>query len=273
MSISLAPIRIGPVALSGERLLVAVAVLAALVCVELVARRRGRDADWAWTAVIVGLLAARLAWVTAHLPAYLARPQEILFVWQGGFTAWAGALAAVAWAVGRSWRAPGPRIRDLLPGLAAAGAAGVVTLALLPAEPAPPSLDTVRAPLTSMSGEVAAPADWVGRPLVVNLWATWCGPCRRELPMLIEELEAREGIDLALASQGEAQGTVARYLEAEGLAAQAVWLDPEQALSRAYGVVGLPTTLFVDRSGEVRRVAFGELNRARLAASLGALGP
>ena len=100
---------------------------------------------------------------------------------------------------------------------------------------------------------------------MVNLWATWCGPCRRELPMLLDELAGRDDVRLALVSQGERAATVRDYLEAQGLPGDDVWLDRQGALGRAVSLVGLPTTVFVDAGGRVVEVAFGEISRARLA--------
>ncbi|NBC94900.1 MAG: TlpA family protein disulfide reductase, partial [Deinococcus-Thermus bacterium] len=100
--IDLAPIRLGPLALDGERALVGVTLAALLLVAEVVARRRGDDAEWAWTSVGIGLLVARAAWVAGHPAAYAERPLEALFFWQGGFFAWVGIVAGGAWAL---WRA------------------------------------------------------------------------------------------------------------------------------------------------------------------------
>lgn len=266
----LAPVRIGPLALAGERAWVALVLLAALVVAEAIARRRGRDADWAWGAVGVGLMAARLAWVVAHPGAYLARPLEIVQIWQGGFVASAGLAAGVLWAAWRL-RVRGASLRELAAPAGAAAVVAVAALALLPVAPQRPGLDRIDAAVTRLTGESAPVEAWRGVPTVVNLWATWCGPCRRELPMLIDELGGRDDVRLALVSQGEDAATVLAYLQAQGLPADDVWTDPSGALGRALSLVGLPTTVFVDADGAVREVTFGELSRARLADALGAI--
>lgn len=241
--------------------------LAAQVVDEGIARRRGRDADWAWGAVGVGLPAARLAWVGAHPGAYLARPLEIVQIWQGGFVAWAGLAAGVLWAAWRL-RARGRSLREHGAPAGAAAVVAVAALALLPVAPQRPGLDRIDAAVTRLSGESVAVSAWRGRPTVVNLWATWCGPCRRELPMLIDELAGRDVVRLAPMSQGEDVATVRGYLRAQGLPADDVWTDPSGSLRRAVSLVGLPTTVFVDAGGAVREVAFGELSRVRLADAL-----
>jgi thiol-disulfide isomerase/thioredoxin len=269
----LAPLALGPLVLSGERALVALALAVGLVAAEVLARRRGVEAEWAWTALFVGLVAARVGWIVAHPQAYLSRPLEMLYVWQGGFLAWAGIVAGVAWALWRAPRAGLPRSAVAGPA-AAAAAAAVVALVLLPVAPDRPTLGAMEAvvrPLTAPE-RLESVGEWRGTPTVVNLWATWCGPCRRELPLLLEVAAGRDDVRLALVSQGESGATVAAYLEEQGLPAGDVRIDPARTLGTAVALAGYPTTLFVDGDGVVVEVAFGELSRARLLRGMGAIG-
>lgn len=267
----LAPFALGPVVLAGDRAFVAIVLLAVLVAVEIRSRRRGADAEVGWTSVWIGLLVARVAWIATHPSSYLANPLEALFVWQGGFVAWAGLAAGIAWA---SWRtyAQGRPAADLATPLAAGAAVALVAMTLLPVAPDRPALGSLDLSVRDLAGSEATVASWTGRPTVVNLWATWCGPCRRELPMLIEELGGREDLRLALVSQREASATVRAYLDAQGLPPDDVWLDGAGALGRAVALAGLPTTLFVDAGGEVREVVFGEISRSRLLEAASRIG-
>lgn len=265
--IDLAPIRLGPLALDGERALVGVTLAALLLVAELVARRRGDDAEWAWTSVGIGLLVARVAWVAGHPAAYAERPLEALFFWQGGFYAWVGIVAGGAWALWRA-RVAGRRRGAVITPALVAGVAALVALIALPVPPSRPSLAELDVAVANLEGRAQPVADWRGRPTVLNLWATWCGPCRRELPLLIDEVDGAGDVRLALVSQAEAPEVVRAYLDDRGLPAADVWLDRAGALGREMGVVGLPTTVFLDAEGRVVEVAFGELSRARLRASL-----
>jgi thiol-disulfide isomerase/thioredoxin len=265
--IDLAPIRLGPLALDGERALAALTLAVLLLVAEVVARRSGGDAEWAWTSVGIGLLVARAAWVAGHPAAYAERPLEALYVWQGGFLAWAGVAAGTAWAFWRA-RAAGRRPGVVVTPALVAAAAALVALIALPAAPARPALAQLDLAVTDVDGRAQPVADWRGRPTVLNLWATWCGPCRRELPLLIDEVGGAGDTRLALVSQAEAPEVVRSYMEGRGLPMDDVWLDRAGALGREMGVVGLPTTVFLDASGQVVEVAFGELSRARLRASL-----
>lgn len=238
----------------------------------MVARRRGRDAEWAWTAVLIGLAAARVGWVVANPQAYVARPWEAFYVWQGGFLAWAGVAGGLAWAVAWAPKRAMPRSVVVTPALAA-GAAALVALTLLPVAPERPTLEAMGVEVRGLGAAGPEPiAAWEGTPTVVNLWATWCGPCRRELPLLVEVAGDRGDLRLALVSQGESESTVRGYVVQEGLPFDDVRIDPARALGRAVDLAGYPTTLFVAADGSVVDVAFGELSRARLLRGMAAIG-
>lgn len=104
--------------------------------------------------------------------------------------------------------------------------------------------------LRNADDEPASLAGEAGEPLLVNLWATWCAPCVKELPTL-EALGRREGAPRVVAvSQDMApRGSVDAFLEQHRLAELEVWHDPKMALSSAAGVEVLPTTILYDAEG------------------------
>lgn len=101
-------------------------------------------------------------------------------------------------------------------------------------------------------------ADFRGRALVVNFWATWCPPCVKEMPALdrLHAAVAADGIEvLALSSDREGAPVVRSFYQRNQIKALAVLIDQAGALSRALNVVGLPTTVLFDTAGrEVGRV-------------------
>jgi thiol-disulfide isomerase/thioredoxin len=110
-----------------------------------------------------------------------------------------------------------------------------------------------------------------GRPMVVNLWASWCGPCRAEMPALAAAQQRETGVRFLFVNQGETAAAVQAWLQREGLALQDVWLDGASALGPAVGSQGLPTTLFLDAQGRRVDAHVGMLNEASLIVRLKAL--
>jgi thiol-disulfide isomerase/thioredoxin len=112
------------------------------------------------------------------------------------------------------------------------------------------------APQVSFSDAMGASAnlsDFAGKPVLLNLWATWCAPCRREMPSL-ERLQARLGDKITVLAVSEDIGgnkAVAPFIAKFGLKAVKTYLDPKSTLTQAFNVDGLPTSFLIDRRGRV----------------------
>ncbi len=99
--------------------------------------------------------------------------------------------------------------------------------------------------------------DFRGRVLLINVWATWCPPCREEMPTL-DRLQAELGGDrfevLALSIDRDGVEAVRRFFESIGIESLAIYVDTSARISESLRVVGLPTTVLVDAEGrEVAR--------------------
>ena len=105
---------------------------------------------------------------------------------------------------------------------------------------------------------------YAGRPLVVNLWATWCPPCRREMPVLIAAQTRYPNVQFLFVNQGETPQMVAGFTGASGLDLGQVVFDGEGALAKSIGSGALPTTLFYDADGRLVAHHLGELSAASL---------
>ncbi|MAG40342.1 MAG: hypothetical protein CL820_03070 [Croceicoccus sp.] len=121
--------------------------------------------------------------------------------------------------------------------------------------------------LERLGGSPVTPEDLTGQPFVVNLWATWCPPCRRELPMLAD-MAATSDIPILLINQGEEPRAIQDYLLANRVSPAAVVLDRSSAMMRALENTALPATLFVDESGQVVATHVGEISRAAMTAQM-----
>ncbi len=96
-------------------------------------------------------------------------------------------------------------------------------------------------------------ADWRGKIVLVNFWATWCAPCRKEMPML-DALQAEFGGEdfevVTIATGRNAIPGITRFFDEVGVERLPVLLDPKQELAREMAVLGLPITVILNREGQ-----------------------
>ena len=124
---------------------------------------------------------------------------------------------------------------------------------------------------SDLDGDRVALRDFEGRPVLLNFWASWCDPCRREFPLLQGVQEAGDVEVLGVVFDDRA-ASAADFMEEFG----ATWpglVDPRGQIAAAYGVAkkpGIPVTVAIDSDGVLRRVQLGELTPARLAELLAA---
>ncbi|MCP5397644.1 MAG: TlpA family protein disulfide reductase [Sphingomonadaceae bacterium] len=259
-------VNIGPLAMATDRLLAVALVLVFITLMDRVVARAGKEARAAnGLALVGGLVAARIGFVLQHLDAFARDWWSAFAFWQGGFSLWAGAITAAAII---AWRMK-PRAA-MLKGIGVLGlvlALWFTGWSLL--RPSPYKLPTLPE-LVLMDGSVEQPTALTGKPMVINLWATWCAPCRRELPMLVETA-AEADIPVLLVNQGEESGTVSRYLRQQGVSHAGIRLDQQGSISHAIGSTALPTTLFVNAEGQVVETHVGEISRAMLLAKIAEL--
>ena len=113
---------------------------------------------------------------------------------------------------------------------------------------------------TDADGKTLNLRDFAGKLVLVNLWATWCAPCRREMPSL-ERLQTRLGDKITILAISEDRGgskAVAPFIAKLGLKVVKTYLDPESTVGRAFKVDGLPTSVLIDRQGRVLGRVEGE---------------
>jgi thiol-disulfide isomerase/thioredoxin len=265
-------ISLGPFALPVAPLLLLLAVWGASWLASRLAAK-GSDPDCSaaagnavLNAALVGLLAARLAYLALQADLYIASPWSALDMRDGGWHLPTGAVAGVAWLAWKGWRVPALRRP-----LAVSGAAGMAFwLAALVVAGLGQAREMPSLVLTELNGgtQVTLTEAARGRPVVVNLWASWCGPCRQEMPLLAAAQQRESTVGFLFVNQGEADDTVRAYLASQGLPLREVLMDASSTLGPAVGSRGLPTTLFYDADGRQVDAHFGVVNAAALESRL-----
>ena len=260
-------VSLGPFVFDASRLAAIAAVLLFLTVSKIAARRKRQKGHahaieaWAGWAVLAWILGARLGFVLTHADDFAAAPLDALKLWQGGFSARAGWIAAGAVLAGAFLKGRGAVLRPLL---VAAALTAMAHQAITAALPRP----QMRLPVMELLALDGSPVQLAGqdRVTVANLWATWCPPCRREMPMMTSLAAEMPEVSFVFANQGESADRILAFLAAEGLPADGMLRDPRGHLMGRLRAVGLPSTLVFDAKSALVAAQTGEISGPALRA-------
>lgn len=120
----------------------------------------------------------------------------------------------------------------------------------LPVHPTDPGAPIPTALVADLSGKALELKTFRGKPLLLNLWATWCGPCRRELPVLVELHRKHPGLQVVALSTEQDRALVEKTAQAFGLPFTVLY-DPEDVTPLAFLTPIIPSTFLYDAEGRL----------------------
>ncbi|AZD23507.1 TlpA family protein disulfide reductase [Pseudomonas chlororaphis] len=257
---------IGTFAIALNHLLLISALALATLVGWRVAKRGGENPESVLFGLfLLGMLAARIGFVVAYWKHYRHDLWQIIDLRDGGFLPWPGAivllLAALAW----GWRRPALR-KPLGAGVGSGLAFWLLATLSLGIFEQGTRLPEIA--LRNADGGTVQLTSYQGKPLVINLWATWCPPCRREMPVLERAQQQRPDLTFLFVNQAESMQSVSTFLATQELNLNNVLFDGSGRLGQAVGSMALPTTLFYSADGRMLGSHLGELSEASLARAL-----
>ena len=124
--------------------------------------------------------------------------------------------------------------------------------------------------LPNLEGETASLNDFKGKPILLNFWASWCGPCRYEMPYMQDIYEEWPDNELVLMTinLGDSPAKVQEFLQTSNLSLP-VLLDSHNEVAKQYAIQYLPTTFFIDKDGVIQEKIVGAFqNKAQIETNL-----
>ena len=216
--------------------------------------------DTIWTAILIGLLCARIGFVLLNLDAYLQHPIEIIKIQDKGFNFYLGLLAAFLWIFWKNYAVKKSFLIILFSIFTTITFLGsyIHKQVLLQYQQFP------KVSLTNLQQQKVELVQFMGKPTVINLWASWCPPCRREMPVLDQAQKTYPNVQFVFINQSEDVATVDTYLQQHTLNLHWVLLDPHGSTAQKTAMYGLPSTLFFNAQGQLVDSHMGEITHVAL---------
>ena len=250
---------VGPIALPLHPLIFIFSVAVALSVAQFIGRGEASLQKAIFTSVWVGLLIARLSFVIRFFPDFQDDFLKMFDFRDLGFDLISGAVAGLCVAARFFYRSPAIR-KPLVVALSSGVLVWSAANAAAEFSKMPEFLPAIA--LMNHEGDSQPLTKGDGRPTVINLWASWCGPCQAEMPVLARAQLDHPHVHVVFVNQGETADHVDDYLVSHNLHIRNSLLDPAHAVAKAVGAVGFPTTLFYDSKGRLLAAHLGPFSKA-----------
>jgi len=126
--------------------------------------------------------------------------------------------------------------------------------------------------LLDLNGQQIQLTDLIGKPVMINFWATWCGPCVTEMPYIQEQVDAHPDEFVFLAINGDEPEIIVHDFILKHDFRFTVLLDPEGMIMDRYRITGYPTSFFINADGNIQAIVIGSLDRIELSSRLYEIG-
>ena len=279
--ISTEALHLGPLMLPWGLLFLFVAI----IITAMIGRKVGQQAQWSadiqqrfqdsiWSSVWIGLVGARLVFIGLNLESYLASPIDMLKIQDKGFNLIGGVLSGGIWFWWKNLAIAKKTKAILFLIFAVFLGTGLIIQKIMHQDTQYPNLSFPSLSLSNKDqSQVISLQQFQGQPTVVNLWASWCPSCHREMPILQQAHDQHPDIHFVMLNQGENIDTVRTYLTKNQFSFKHVLLDVKGEMPQALNSFGLPITLFFNANGQLIERHQGELSQAMLQQYLKKINP
>lgn len=259
---------IGSISLPFDRLLLLICLAIAFIVGAVAAKKDKTSVDGRIAGIfVIAMIAARISFVIQYWQEFQGSVWAMIDIRDGGFDGLTAIIIGFMALIGFAWKRAKGR-QAMFKGVMAGVLLWVLTTASLWAIK-DTSQQLPHIMVKRLEGAAVNLSDVEdGKPRVINLWATWCPPCRREMPVLEEAQQTMDGIGFVFVNQGEHSAIIEQYLQQETLLLDNVLADMTGSLGYQVGSRALPTTLFVNAQGQLVDAHLGELSKASLKAKL-----
>lgn len=261
-------VSLGPLSMSLAQLLLLSAFVIALIVGAVSGRKQGVPIAGTLSDIfLASMVTARVGFVIQYFEYYQDNLWGIIDIRDGGFHVIAGLFGAMALTAWKLWRHA--NIRRPLSIAVASGLLTWGSVSLLVTLVESSSRNMPETSFSLLDGTPVTLQEMAkDKPIVVNLWASWCPPCIREMPVLEQAQQENPGITFVFVNQGEYPETITQFMAQHQLSLNNVLTDTSASLGRTTGSQALPTTLFYDANGKQVNAHLGELSKASLAHNL-----